>query len=822
MEFTKATPGYENSEAGYAQYVANIKKVQSPLVITEIMSANKTTLIDDYGEYSDWVEIYNSGDSDIDLEGYYLSDDLNDMLKWKFPAVTIKSKQYLIIYCSGKGRALDITSGYLHTNFSLSSYKEAVSLSTKNGQLVMSVEFENLPKDNSYAYDLSNQQWALSVKPTPGQPNTDDGFSSFLEEDEALGNGPIVINEIMPYNSKYVKTGSGQYYDWIELKNISSHSVSLKDWGLTDNTGNPSKWRFSDITMAAGEKLIVLCSGLNKKDTSSGYLQTNYRLSVTGEVIALFNAEDELIDRINVSEVPSEFSYGRVTGSRAFFYFQTPTPGSDNGTGAKGFAAKPVIELAAGQYRGEQQVTLSCAEGAEIRYTTDGSVPTKTSKKYTSPITITETTALRARAFSEDTLGSAVATASYFIDSPHTLPIVSLVTDPDNLFDKYYGIYTVGTGTDDPAHLSPGANFWNDWERPVHFEYIEEDGDCGLSVDAGIKIFGAYSRVKAQKGLSIFARSRYGADTLAYPFFDSRPYTEYKSIVLRAGANDYNRTKIRDIVMTDLVRESTTIEVAAYKQCVVYINGEYWGIYNIREKINKYMLAQHNDIKNPDNIDLLVGNSRVLVGSNADYLALINFVKNNDLSVDANYKQVCDKVDIENFIDWNIAQMYSNNADLGNIKFFRSDEMDGKWRWVLYDFCWGLLEEWEDGVARLTDPAGMGAGHGVSTALIRSLLKNDEFEQLFLERFAYHLNNTFNKERVLAKINECADAIDNEIDRDFERWDCGSRTTWRNNQLKILTKFAEKRVNYLLRDIQNYFNLSNDKMMDIFGAVYTN
>lgn len=395
------------------------------------------------------------------------------------------------------------------------------------------------------------------------------------------------------------------------------------------------------------------------------------------------------------------------------------------------------------------------------------------------------------------------------------------MTDPRNLFDKDYGIYTVGKGVDDPANLSPGANFWNDWERPVHFEYIEEDGDLGVALNAGIKIFGAYSRVKPQKGLSIFARSRYGSESIAYPFFDTRPYTEYKSIVLRAGANDFNLTKIRDIVMTDLVRETTNLEVAAFKQCVVYINGEYWGIYNIREKINKYMLAQHNNLKDPENIDLLVGNSRVLVGSNADYKELISFVSINDLSKSDNYKWVCDRIDIQNFMDWNIAEMYANNADLGNIKYWRSDELDGKWRWILYDFCWGFFHVDGDAVARMTDPRGMGANKGISTILLRSLLKNDEFKQQFLERFAYHLNYTFKKERVIAKINECADAIDNEIDRDFAKWKCGTRETWRNNQInKQLINYAEKRVNYLLKYIQQHFNLRDSQMMEIFGAVY--
>ncbi len=152
-------------------------------------------------------------------------------------------------------------------------------------------------------------------------------------------------------------------------------------------------------------------------------------------------------------------------------------------------------------------------------------------------------------------------------------------------------------------------------------------------MDAGIRIFGAFSRFKDQKGFSIRARERYGSATIDYPFFDTRPYTSYKSITLRAGAQDCTQSKIRDIVITDLVRETTTLDVAAYKQSVVYINGQYWGIYNIREKINKYMLAQHHNLSNPENIDLIVGDATALVGSTDNYNQMIDYVTSNEANI---------------------------------------------------------------------------------------------------------------------------------------------------------------------------------------------
>lgn len=822
-EFTKPTPGYENSDAGYAQYVASIDTEEdSPLLISEVMASNTTTLRDDYGNYSDWLEIYNAGDTAVNLLNYGLSDDVNDLLQWRFPDVTLQPGEYLVVFCSGAGVAKDPESTeYLHTSFKISSYQETLFLVSKTGKVIDSVEVSALAKDSAYARNQETGEWAVTLQPTPGYPNTEEGYQQFMTA-HPLAQGPVIISEVMTYNNKYAKTKDGAYYDWVELHNISGESVNLIGWGLTDNTGNPGKWRFPDVTLAPGERIVVLCSGLNKTDTSSGYMQTSFRLAIDGEIVALFNAQDELVDRLNVVEVPANMSYGRMLNQTGLFYFENPTPGTENKNGAVARAQQPALSLAGGTYRGEQTVTITAQEGATIMYTTDGTIPTLSNgKTYSQPITVTDTTPIRARAFVDGYISSVTSTATYFIDSPHSLPIVSLVTDPDNLFDKDYGIYVLGNGTDDPNRNYPGANWWNDWEREVHFEYIDESGDLGLSVDGGIKIFGAYSRMRDQKGFSIWARKQYGTDMLEYPFFDTRPYTEYKSIVLRAGANDCQMAKIRDIVMTDLVREYTTLDVAAYKQCVVYINGEYWGVYNIREKINKNMLAQHHNLENAENIDLLVGNSRALVGDSANYKEMIAYVTENDITDDAVYQRMCEWMDMENFMDWTIAQMWYNNTDLGNIKYWRERSEDGIWRWILYDFCWGMYNPTQDGVARLLNPNGMGAGQGIPTTLLRTLIKNPTFKQQFLERFAFHLNNTFHKDRVIAKINECADAIDDEMARDREKWPPGTRDSWRNVQVQKMIDFVEVRTPYILYFIQKNFSLSDDQMISIFGELGT-
>ncbi|MDL2220396.1 lamin tail domain-containing protein [Eubacteriales bacterium OttesenSCG-928-N14] len=846
ITFDKATPGFPNTDEGHLAYIESIRAEGGNIILSEIMTSNRTTIMDDYGEYSDYIEIQNVGTEPENLLAYGLSDKENNIMKWQFPDITIQPGEYLVVFCSGRGKPSEEGNGYLHANFRLSSYQETVLLSSNRGQMLDTVVVRELAADTVYARDPNSSDsnnWKVMTKPTPGFPNTDEGFNQF-NDTAALPKGPIVINEVMLYNDQYAKADDNQFYDWIELKNISASAVNLKDWGLTNNTKNPAKFRLPDFTLAPGESKIIYASGLNKK-ASTASIHTNFRLSSAGDVVGLFDATGNYVDRINAADVPLNMSYGRMDGKAGFYYFQSPTPGNTNANGARGFSTKPVIELASGSYRGAQTVTLSCPDPeAEIYYTLDGSVPTRNSSKYTGPITIqpkgtTKTvsekeyaipagTSLRARTFKGDALGSSVATASYLIDVPHTLPIISISMEPADFSSHDRGIYALGDGVK-TGDTYKGANFQFDWERQAYFEYIDETGTVQMGMDGGIKIFGAYSRFKEQKGFSLWARSRYGKESIDYPFFTTRPeLTSFKSIVLRAGANDCNRTKIRDVVITDLAREYTDLDVAAYRTCVVYINGEYWGLYHIREKINKYYLAQHYNLENPENIHLIVGNRNAMVGDNKDFLDLRNFIDNNDMSVQANYEKVKERMDIASFIDWTIFEIWTNNSDLGNIKFWRVKE-DGtensKWRWILYDFCWGFDNPvtYDRMVESHLNPQGMSPTKGISTVYLRKLLNNAEFKKQFLERYGYLIQNVFVPDKVIAKIDEIAAPMAEEIQRDFPRWGIPPNS-WRDrntSQINAVKEWVRKRPGYCIYHARRYFNLSEQECIAIFGSVGT-
>ena len=532
-------------------------------------------------------------------------------------------------------------------------------------------------------------------------------------------------------------------------------------------------------------------------------------------MLALFDRDGNLQDRYNIRRLRRDVSLGRIEGENALFYFDAPSPNTANTSPLSGIVAVPHADVTAGCYETAQQVALACdTPDAKIYYTTDGTTPTQASKPYSGPITVSRTGMVRAAAFREGYLSSATYTASFIINDAHTLPVVSLVADPADLYSEEKGIFV--TGPDASAEYPyTGANFWQDWEVPAHIE-IMENGQAVFGQDVGLKVFGAYSRAIDQKGLAIFARSEYGESTIDYPLFEDRPFAEYKSVVLRSGGQDGPLTKIRDILQTSLAAEHTDLDVMAYKTCILYINGEYRGVYHMREKTNKYYIAQHCDLPDPDDIDLLEGNGTAAVGNNEDYQALIAYMKDHSLADKESFEYVAARMDVDNYMDYAIMQIFFNNTDLGNIKFWRSHERGAKWRWILFDLDWGMYLLTRDNVAAFLDPEGMGVNKFYSTEIFRSLMENAAWKHSFLERFAYLLSTSFSAEHVLQKIDEITATIIDELPREKEMYG----RTMNNYELHMvrLRSFAENRPEIVVYQLRDNLGLTKEETIDLFGT----
>lgn len=482
--------------------------------------------------------------------------------------------------------------------------------------------------------------------------------------------------------------------------------------------------------------------------------------------------------------------------------------------------AEIIFSSPAGFYENAITVSLtSNIQGAVIHLSADGKEPGTSSPKYFAPFKLIKTTVVKARLFNNGIPVSKTFTSTYFINEKITLPVFSISTHPGNFFDPDTGIYVLGPEYEQ-AEPNFHANFWEDWERPVHIEFFENDGSRVVDMDAGVKIFGGWSRAIPQKSLALFARKKYGAGKIKHKFFENRPFTEFESLVLRNAGNDWYYSMMRDGMMQGLL-EGVDIETQAFRPSVVFINGQYWGIHNIREKINEHFIAQHHNL-NPDSIDILETDGVVVQGSNSHYKSLINFISTADLSNQNNYLYVKLRMDVENFITYQIAQIYFNNTDWpgNNIKFWRPHTNEGKWRWLLYDtdFGFGLFGDkdyMQNGLEFATDPDEPGWPNPPwSTLILRKLLTNSEFRNSFISRFSEFSNTIFKADVVVNKIRKYSAVIKPEVERHFARWGNTDYEKW-VKELNDLEIFANNRIQYMRIHFANKFQLFESRQLSL-------
>lgn len=460
-----------------------------------------------------------------------------------------------------------------------------------------------------------------------------------------------------------------------------------------------------------------------------------------------------------------------------------------------------------GFYDHTLDVALHASEGA-IYYTLNGSKPGKRSKRYRGTITIKSTSVLRVAVFGEAGR-KAYFGQTYFINEPPTrFPVISLAVTSSMLFDPIRGVFMQGNRVVDSLWQKPGANFWTRREFPMHAEIYEVDGNCVYNNTTGFRLFGGMSRLFPQKSIALVARKRYGQSRFDYPIFGKGNPKKYKFLVLRNSGSDFGKTHFRDALMTGMV-DDWDIETQAYRPSHLYINGKYWGIYNIREKVNRYFVSAHSEA-DKDSIDLIEHRMIRKRGSRKHYQEMLRFLDRYDLSVAANYEHLNTQMEIDNFMRHQIAQIYFDNQDAGgNIKFWRPQTPEGRWRWILYDTDWGYgLHETKaydnNSLAFHTKEDGPHWPNPPwSTFILRKLLKNTDFEQKFVNHFADYLNTCFSGEHANKKIDDLYKQLAPEIDRHLKRWRLSKRR-W-EKQVDLLRTFANERPYYMRMHLMERF-----------------
>lgn len=606
----------------------------------------------------------------------------------------------------------------------------------------------------------------------------------------------VIINEVMSMNTNTLADFDGDYSDWVEIYNNGTTSVNLMGYHLTDKKSKLTKWKFPNITIAPHQYLVVWASS---KDVvySNGEIHTNFSISAEGEILYLVAPDGvTILDQSVNRPLPPNISMGRKSGNYIdWALFNDATPGSTNSVNSySGITNSPIFSTNGGFYENQITLNLSTSDGLElIYYTLDGSLPNSNSTLYTNSILINSTTVVRAISMRNGFISGPVITNTYFFEDDVNLNVISLVTSSSNLWGTD-GIYT---------------NYNSGNEKPIHIEYYENNGTPGFSLDAGVKIHAPDSR--SQKSLRLYVRSGYGTNRIDYKLFDEKTINSFKVLILRNGGNDgaeIKKTHIRDAYTHKIYHNlNPNNAISAYRPVHVYINGGYWGIYNLRERQDENYLEDNFGFKN-DEVDFLEYDyaepqcKKTISGDWTDFENLKTFVLENDLSLSANYEVMKSWIDIENFIDYQITEILVGNQDWcnNNIKFWRPKAAGGKWKWVLWDteYALGTYKAYPVGKPEFDFFAMAmswgGWGNDDYTWMFRKLMANSEFKWLFVSRSLDLLNTGYNEDYTINLFNTLADAITPDMHKQFKKW--GSDfPTW-NNDLDYTRTYIKQRPNY--------------------------
>ena len=619
----------------------------------------------------------------------------------------------------------------------------------------------------------------------------------------------IIINEIMSSNLSTITDIDGEYSDWIELHNKGPQSFSLAGCYLSDDINNIVKWEFPDVQISPGDYLLIWASGKNKIG-ENGEIHTNFKIKVTGENLFLVSYNGStILDHVEKTKLLNDVSAGRsIENNNEWRIFTEATPGSANAPNSFiGICESPEFSHDRGYYSGSFYLTLTAVNADDqLFYTIDGSEPDQNSTLYTGAIYINMSTPFRVKVFNGDYLSGQVITKSFLFVETTSISSISLVTNHNNLWGST-GIYQYPL---------------LDQERPVHIEYFEENGDSGFNLDAGVKIHAPDTR--SQKSLRLYARARYGTKQIKYKIFDDKNIDKFKCLILRNGGNDgteLKKTQIRDMFTHNLYHQiNKDYGYAAGKTVHVYINGNYWGIYNLRERQDEHYIQENFGYKKeevdflefdygePDRIKTVCGNWN-------DFDNLKQFVINHNMSEISNYETMENWMDIENFIDYQCTEIFVGNTDWcnNNVKFWRPKALGGKWKWILWDTEYGL------GTYK-TFPVGEpsfdfvnfafthgGWGSGDHTWLLRNLSENQGFKQKFISRFLDLLNTAFYPTFAISEFNKAAVTIEPVIGQQIERW--GSTKELWDNDVAFVKSFISERPGYIRQHLANYFEFTN-------------
>ena len=821
-----------------------------PVIFSEVSPSN-ANFKDNDGNDPGWLELYNTSDAPVSLNGIALSNDARYPRRWVFGNATIPAKGHMIVFLSGKNYA-----DYIPPSDSVNMIGTDCSSEASAGSgfgMMPGFDFgggmgnfgggaggagatgatttsnaENLPGKSSLCYNENgvNQVGAV-MKVAQGGTYTrvvvNSGAAKLGNADQLVIRGFITKthkirvnfkegNDISAWTGKNLR-GTGD--------SSSVYYVRLGDNATDIKRNNVTATTFATETQGSESTTIKVTSYIARKRGHEPH--TTFKAEDQGGVLYMVS-ETGILDSVRYSAVPTGASWSRDAAGN--WGFASPSPYGN--TVGEVFAVQAQSNAVNVPPSGFYSSAITVSFPAGTRCEQGGAEPTANSPTVEQALTINATAVLRCRTYAVGSYPSEEIIRTYVFESQPSIAALFVTTDPLSMFSPDTGLYMTGNGASmmDPKK---GANFWSNRELPVYVELFEPGSPKtpAFGVMGDYKISGQYSRAKEKKSFSVTLREEYGDKRLKYPLFPDYPeLKKFKAFSLRNFGNNSGDDYVRDRIGTSMT-EGLGVDYQRGRYVVVYYNGKYYGVHDLRERNNEYYYETKYGLDASD-IDLIDAQNEAGAGSATDYKAMIEWLQSNELTSDANYQKIADQIDVDNYMNYMQAEMFVNNGDWphNNMKKWRIASQKSKWKWFLYDVDFGFGAGYNTQNSNVfsyvtnangTNGMGMGMMPGMGgqqqtsgsisehTILMIRLLGNEGFKNAFINRFCVLLSMNFSADRLVKRIDELQSQVQAEVARDAEFWNYDAASM--SSNLEKIKSFAQTRQQTIMSEMQQYFSL---------------
>lgn len=586
----------------------------------------------------------------------------------------------------------------------------------------------------------------------------------------------IRISEVMPINLETIDDENEFPESWIELYNDGEKDSMIYNYKIMVSTENEIYTIKKEINLKSNSYTLFYCDEKQYSPHIPFKLPYNKRFSVK-----LISPDNEVVDEIIIPEIPQAgISYGiNPKNPSETGWLPIATPNKENKTPTSQLLAPPQIEFNSTIFKEKTTIKLSlpknAPEGAVIRYTTDGSRPSDSSSIAPQELELRNTTVLKASTFAQEAIPSKTITQTFInLERDVTLPIISLSIEEKFLYDDTIGIYTEGN------YNELQKNYQYDWHRPVTIEFFDTLGVRHINQMGEVRIAGATSRQHPQKSLILYAKKRLGGETFNYPFWNIKPNIKNSpSILLRNAGNDFLYAHLRDAAcQTFFAQYVDNIDWQAYQPAILLLNGEYWGITNIRERSNIDYLQTNHKVYNADVIENWL---KVNSGSIREYWKFVEEFSKEDIT----YGKIAEKIDVDEFINLLILEAYFGNIDFpdNNIVMWKEQKEGAKWRWIAKDLDMGWHYRFDrtpgagffhmnffDIYLAIDSTSGNWEEMEFSTRLMRRLAKKEQFKEKLIDRFTIYMGDFLNQKYIVKTLDSLAKNIEYEFPYTYDKY----------------------------------------------------